>query len=65
MSVIRQIFQLFPEPAIDRPVLGCNLSQRVGVVVEVLAVEDADEVSQLSGDPSGVEAEGLHEFLNH
>ena len=35
------------------------------MVVEVLAVEDADEVSQLSGNPPGVEAEGLDELLNH
>ena len=35
------------------------------MVVEVLAVEDTNEVSQLPGDPSGVEAEGLDELLNH
>jgi hypothetical protein len=59
VAVICQIFQLFSESSIDGSIFGGNLSKRVGVVVEIFAVEHADEVGKFARDPARVKAECL------
>ena len=64
MSMVRQVFEFFPESPVNGPVLRCNVPQRFGVVIEIFPVEHADKVCKLTRDPSRVEAEGLHEVLH-
>ena len=59
MAVICQIFQLFSESSIDGSIFGGDLSKRVGMVVEIFAVEHADEVGKFARDPARVKAECL------